>query len=135
MHAVNESDSLHAKGRDFMEERIASGEVLYLAWPTLLGFLRLATHPSVFPSPLSQEDAEANVSVLLEQRNVRTLSEAPGFWQAYGEVTAEAGPIRAKLVPDAHVATILRQHGVRRFYTRDRDYRRFDFLDVIDPLA
>ena len=98
-------------------------------------FLRLATHPSVLASPLSQQDAEANVSLLVAQRNVRTLSEAPGFWEAYAEVTAEARPIRAKLVPDAHVAAILRQHGVRRFYTRDRDFRRFDFLDVIDPLA
>ena len=99
-----------------------------------MGFLRLATHPSVFASPLSQAEAQSNVSLLLAQRQVRTLTEAPGFWQAYGEATAEAGPVRAKLVPDAHVATILRQHGIRRFYTRDRDFRRFDFLDVIDPL-
>lgn len=43
--------------------------------------------------------------------------------------------IRGKLVPDAHLATILRQNGVRTLYTSDRDFRRFDFLDVRDPFA
>jgi len=38
------------------------------------------------------------------------------------------------LVPDAYVATILREHGVRRLYTADTDFRKFDFLEVINPL-
>ena len=31
--------------------------------------------------------------------------------------------------------TILRQHGVRRLYTADADFRKFDFLEVVNPLA
>jgi predicted nucleic acid-binding protein len=38
------------------------------------------------------------------------------------------------MVPDAHLAALLRQHGVRRLATHDRDFRRFDFLEVFDPL-
>jgi len=37
-------------------------------------------------------------------------------------------------VPDAHLAAVLRQHGVAKIFTHDRDFRRFDFLQVIDPL-
>jgi hypothetical protein len=29
----------------------------------------------------------------------------------------------------------LRQHGIRILYSSDRDFRRFDFLEVRDPLA
>lgn len=29
----------------------------------------------------------------------------------------------------------MRQHGVRTIYTRDRGFRRFDAIEVIDPLA
>jgi predicted nucleic acid-binding protein len=36
-------------------------------------------------------------------------------------------------VPDAHLATLMRQYGVRTIYTRDRDFRRFDGIDVRDP--
>jgi predicted nucleic acid-binding protein len=38
-------------------------------------------------------------------------------------------------VPDLHLAAILRDNGIRRLYTCDRDFRRFEFLDVVDPIA
>jgi hypothetical protein len=38
------------------------------------------------------------------------------------------------LVPDAHLAAILRQHGVRTPYTRDA-FRKFAFLELRDPFA
>jgi hypothetical protein len=41
--------------------------------------------------------------------------------------------IRGNLVPDAQLAAILFQHGVRTLYTRDRDFRKFAFFDVRDP--
>jgi predicted nucleic acid-binding protein len=44
-------------------------------------------------------------------------------------------PIRGNAVPDAHLATLLRQHGVSTLYTDDRDLRKFDFLNVRDPFA
>ena len=42
---------------------------------------------------------------------------------------------RGNLVPDAHLAAVLRQNGIRTIYTHDRDFRKFDFLEVKDPLA
>jgi predicted nucleic acid-binding protein len=36
---------------------------------------------------------------------------------------------------DAHTAILMREHGIRRLVTRDGDFRRFPFLDVVDPLA
>jgi hypothetical protein len=39
------------------------------------------------------------------------------------------------VVPDARLVAVLRQHGVRILYSSDRDFRRFDFLEVRDPLA
>jgi hypothetical protein len=42
---------------------------------------------------------------------------------------------RGNLVPDAHLAALLSQHGVVTLYTRDRDFRKFSFLDVRDPVA
>jgi predicted nucleic acid-binding protein len=31
------------------------------------------------------------------------------------------------------VATVLREHGIRRFDTADTDFRKFDFLEVVNP--
>jgi predicted nucleic acid-binding protein len=48
-----------------------------------------------------------------------------------------ADPVHARgnLVPDAHLAALLLQHGVRRLYTNDREFRKFDFLETRNPLA
>jgi predicted nucleic acid-binding protein len=66
--------------------------------------------------------------------HVRIIAEGDRFWSAYRQL-AEDLPLRGNRVPDAHLAVILRQNGVRTLYTHDRDFRRFAFLDVRDPLA
>jgi predicted nucleic acid-binding protein len=47
-----------------------------------------------------------------------------------------AGPatVRGNLVPDAHLVALMRQNDVSTIYSHDRDFRRFDGLEVIDPL-
>jgi predicted nucleic acid-binding protein len=32
------------------------------------------------------------------------------------------------------VVTVLQEHGVRRSDTADTDFRKFDFLEVVNPL-
>jgi len=65
---------------------------------------------------------------------VRVLSEGEGFLEISREVTAHF-PARGNLVSDTHLAALIRQHGVRSLYTVDRDFRKFDFLEVADPFA
>ena len=43
--------------------------------------------------------------------------------------------VRGNLVPDSHLAALLKQHDVRTIYTNDSDFRQFTFLDVRNPLA
>lgn len=115
-------------------ERLARGpELLYVFWPVAMGFLRLSTNPALTDRPLSPAEALASLSDLLERDHVRTPGEGPGFLGAYRE-TASAGT-RGKDVTDAHIAALMRQHGVGTIYTRDRDFRRFDGVKVEDPLA
>ena len=100
----------------------------------MLSYLRIATHPGIFRAPLAPAEALGNVEALARLSNVRLLSEEPGFLDVYREVTG-AFPVRGNLVPDAHLAALLRQHGVKRLYTRDADFRKFAFLEVRDPYA
>jgi predicted nucleic acid-binding protein len=52
----------------------------------------------------------------------------------YREVTKEF-TARRDLVPDAHLAALLRQHDIRTLYTTDADFRKFEFLDVRNPFV
>ena len=134
VYASDRSSPFADRALAFLERCAAQPDVFYLAWPTIMGYLRLVSHPAICREPLSPETAMDNVSGLLRLPHVRTLAEDEGFWDVYREVAGEA-PTRGHLVPDAHLAALLRQHGIRTLYTNDRDFRRFDFLTVRDPLA
>ena len=132
LYASDEGSPHARRARDFLAERAATREVFCLAWPTLMGYLRIATHPAVFAAPLTPDEAMRNVDALVGLAHVRLLAEEEGFWEVYREV-AGAVAARGNLVPDAHLAALLRQHGVRTLYTSDSDFRKFAFLEVKDP--
>jgi hypothetical protein len=134
LYASDASSPRSAAARAFLERAAQGGEVLCLAWTTAMAYLRIATHHGIFARPLAPEDAMANLEALLERPHVRVLAEEDGFWRVYREV-ARLLPVRGNLVPDAHLAALLKQHGVRRLYTSDADFRKFTFLDVRSPFA
>ncbi len=134
LFASDRSNDRHLAAGDFLAACVASPEVLCLAWPTVMAYLRIATHPSLFAAPLTPAEALANVNALVELPQVRMVSEQDGFMDAYRHVTAST-PVRGNLVADAHVAAILLQNGVRTLYSNDRDFRKFESLDVRDPFA
>jgi uncharacterized protein len=133
LFASDASRPEHEKSAAFLDRCVTSREVFCLAWPTLMGYLRMATHAALFERPLTPEQAARNVEALIGLPHARVLAEEEGFWPVYREVAASV-PARGNLVPDVHLAAMLRQHGVRTLYTHDRDFRKFDFLDVRDPL-
>ncbi len=131
LYASNSSGELFEPARELLE-RVARGpEILYVFWPVALGFLRLSTNPALAEEPLSPEEALASLADLTGRNHVRTPGEGPGFLDLYRE-TALPGT-RGKDVTDAHIAALMRQHGVAKIYTRDRDFRRFDGIAVEDP--
>ncbi|HEY1362807.1 MAG TPA: TA system VapC family ribonuclease toxin [Xanthobacteraceae bacterium] len=134
LYASDRSSARHARARRFIESCAAGPEIMCLAWPTLMSYLRIATHPRIFSAPLSADEALGNVSALIELPHARAVSELDGFMEAYRHVAGDT-PVRGNLVPDAHVAAILLQHGVRTLYSNDRDFRRFRSLDVRDPFS
>ena len=134
LYASDIASPFHAEARSFLESCMSRHDILYLSWPTIMSYLRMATHPSIFDEPLTQEEAMANVEALLNLPQCRCLAEEDGFWETWRATTGEVS-VHGNLVPDAHLAALLRFHGVRRLYTHDRDFRRFDFIDVRDPLA
>ena len=134
LYASDRSSDRHVQARRFVEACAGGPEILCLTWPTLMSYLRISTHPRIFSDPLSPDEALGNVSALLELPHVRAVSELDGFLEAYKAVTGET-PVRGNLIPDAHVATILFQHGVRAFYSNDRDFRKFPSIELRDPFA
>ena len=133
LYAANSSSECFEVAHDLVTRLARGPELLYLFWPVAMGFLRLSTHPALTDRPLSPAEATSSLGDLIERDHVRTPGEGPNFLTIYRE-TAAAGT-RGKDVTDAHIAALMRQHGVSAIYTRDRDFRRFDGIRVEDPFA
>ncbi len=133
LYASDGSSPLHEKATAFLDQCANGREVFCLAWLTIMSYLRMATHPSIFERPLTHADAVRNVEALLSLPHCRVIGEEEGFWETYRKTTADV-PTRGNLVPDAHLASILIGNGVTTVCTHDRDFRKFSFLDVRDPL-
>ena len=133
LYASDASSPLHDKASAFLARCAADRENFCIAWLTAMSYLRIATHPSIFQHPLSHDEAAQNLEALFALPHCHCIGEEDGYWANYRRVTAEV-PTRGNLVPDAHLAAVLAQHGVGRIYTHDKDFRKFPPLRVVDPL-
>ncbi len=134
VYAVNAGAQEHEPCRALLEEWRRDRLPWATTWGVLYEFLRVTTHPRVFSAPLTIEDAWSFISALLAAPALQVLVEGPRHAAVADLTFAELPDVRGNLTHDAHMAILLREHGVRQIYTRDTDFHRFPFLEVIDPL-
>jgi len=132
LYASDASSVFHERALAFLRRCAEGPELLYLPWPTIMAYLRIATDPSIFDAPLSPAEAIDNIESLLRRPHVHNLGEDERFWEVYREVT-RGMVVRGNLVPDAHLAALLIQNGVTTIWTHDRNFQKFRGLRVRDP--
>lgn len=134
VYASDTGSPRHARARQLLEDLATGTELTTLFWPVLLGYVRIATNPRVLRQPLSSQAAMSNIENLVQRPHVRVVGEGDGFWPVFRE-TADPVQPTGNLVPDAHLAALMRQYGVRDIWTNDRDFRKFDNIVTHDPFA
>jgi toxin-antitoxin system PIN domain toxin len=134
LYASDESSPFHEKAVELLVRLARGPDLLYLFWPVVMGYLRIATHSAIFPRPLSVETATRNVGQLLALPHARSPGEGDDFWQVYRAVTSGT-VVTGNLVSDAHLVALMRENGVGTLWSRDRDFRKFEGVRVRDPFA
>ena len=132
LYASDQESSRWETATQILTECAKKKEVFYLPWPAIMAYLRISTHPAIFSAPLTPDEAAGNINSLLRIPHTRVLSEGPRFWEAYRRASSTV-VARGNLVPDAHIAALLLEHGVNSILTNDSDFLKFPFLKVIDP--
>ena len=93
-------------------------------------------HPSQrLPETFSLADARQFLEAILSSPSLHMLVETDRHRHVASEVFAEVPGISGNLIFDAHTAILMRENGVKTIYTRDTDFNRFPFLDVVDPIT
>ena len=134
VHAVSTGSPWHAPCRDLLERWRAQRNPWYATWSVLYEFVKLATHVRTFERPWSAPQAWAFVQALHATPGFGVLAHTPRHTEVAAEVFGELPQLSGTVVHDAHIAILMREHGLRRIYTRDADFHRFPFLEVVDPV-
>lgn len=131
IHAVNEGSREHATARDWLRQALLGTEAVAFAWTVALAFLRLSTHPAVFPRPLSPARAVGILETWLEGPPAVTIEPTRrhlALMSGLLERTGTAG----NLVGDTHLAALALEHGAT-IVSFNRDFARFEGVALLRP--
>ena len=135
VYAVNASSAEHRRCRSLVESWRVAPEPWGVTWSVIYEFLRVVTHPRVLPRPLTTAQAWSFIEALLGSPSLRVLVETDSHAAFAARTLAEVPLLAGNMLHDAHTAVVMREHGVGRVVTRDTDFHRFPFLEVVDPMA
>jgi len=133
LYALNADGPHHAAAKAWVEQALSGDETVGVPWVVILGFLRLSTHPRVFPKPLEPAQAVAVVDSWLARPCVETLAPGSGHWDVLRGLLLETGPA-ANLTTDAHLATLPTERGAE-LHSTDTDFARFATLRWVNLLT
>jgi hypothetical protein len=134
IYAANGDAAEHRRCRSLLEEWRGSTLPWYVTWPILYEFLRVVSHPRVLREPWPVAQAWRFVAALLASPSLTVLTPT-GRHLDLARLTFEELPdLAGNVLHDAHTAILMREHGIPKVYTRDTDFHRFPFVEVVDPL-
>ena len=135
VYAADQDSPAHARCFELVDGWRRQASAWFLTWPVVYEFLRVSTHPRVFRTPWPVPRAWQFIEALLASPGLGVLAPTSRHPAVAAEVIAALPFLAGNLLHDAHTAVLMREHGIRRVYTRDVDFHRFPFLEPIDPLA
>src|SRR5262249_44837337 len=124
----------HAACRTWLDRQRGRADAWYTTWAIFYEFLRVTTHPRVMRRPWSLSEAWLFVTALIASPGLDILIPTQRHAEVAGQVIAESPHLAGNLLHEAHTAILMREHGIRQICTRDADFHRFFFLEVVDPL-
>jgi uncharacterized protein len=134
VYAANTASPFHPACSTWLQVQRTRPDAWYTTWPVIFEFLRIVTHPNMLRPPWSARTAWEFVVALLASPGLGVLVPTQRHPDVAEAVISEIPHLAGNLFHDAHTAILMREHGVARICTRDTDFNRFPFLEVIDPV-
>ena len=132
LYAYDAAAPEHPKARRWLEDVLAKPDPVVFPWQSIHAFLRIATNPRAWVSPLTIEEARSIVDEWLSLPNVVTPTPGERHWEIMRDILADS-QCRGPLVSDAVLAALALEYGAE-LCTNDRDFSRFPKLRLVNPL-
>jgi len=133
IYAINRDTPYHKQAKAWLEQSLSGSEPVGLTWIVILGFLRIVTHGSIMPHPISAQTALEVIDGWLRQPVVRILQPSNQHWHLVKELLSQIGTA-GNLTSDAHLAAFAIEHAAC-LYSSDNDFSRFHSLRWKNPLT
>ena len=131
VYAADEDSPFHSAYHERQRNR---ADAWFITWAILYEFLRVTIHPRVMRRPWNVREAWVFVQALLTSPGLSALVPTQAARMLLSGFSRISSPDR-NLLHDTHTAILLREHGIRQICTRDTDFHRFHFLEMLDPLG
>ena len=135
VYAADEDSPFHDRCRELIEDWRNQSSAWYTTWGIVYEFLRVITHPRVFRKPWLLSEAWNFIEAILVSPSLGILVAEERHADVAAEVIKSLPSLSGNVLYDAQTAILMREHGIKRIYTRDTDYFRFPFLEPVDPTA
>jgi len=132
VYAADEESHFHRPSYDLLEGWRKQASAWYVTWGILYEFLRVVTHPRVFRTPWGAGQAWSFIEALLASPSLGVLIPTERHSDVVSEVIKEVSHLYGNLMHDLQTAALMREHGIKKIYTRDTDFHRFPFLEPTD---
>lgn len=133
IYAHNVAAPHHERAIEWLESVMNGEQKVCFCWHTILGFIRITTTPSMFPQHFTNSAAISIANELMSSQNSIMLSPGERHFSIFTKLINETGFSGPK-ISDVHLAALAMEHSVT-FASSDRDFRYFEGLKLIDPLA
>ncbi|MDZ4860541.1 MAG: TA system VapC family ribonuclease toxin [Candidatus Hydrogenedentes bacterium] len=134
VYAHREDSPYHDAAFDTVQELAEDGMNWTIPWPCIHEFLAIVTHPQIFSPPTPLAGAIEQVEAWMQSPSIVLASETSGYWKHLREMVS-AGRVQGPRTHDARIAAICLLHGVKEFWSADRDFTRFPKLRTRNPLV
>lgn len=134
VYAHRADSPFHARASESIAT-LANGRAAWaIPWPCLHEFFAIVTHPRIYSPPTPQPSAVDQIEAWLESPSLTLLAESGAHWPEL-RTLIEAGQIVGPQIHDARIAALCLEHGVREFWSADRDFSRYPRLRIVNPLV
>ena len=134
LYAANKDSDEHTAAAEFLIKAATSTEQWFLTEGIVYEFLRVSTHPKVFPKPLDWKESIGFLAPFLENSDFLILTAEERHWRLLNEVLKSLTHPSGNLFFDIRTVVLMQEHGIREIYSTDTDFLQFSQIKVINPL-
>lgn len=133
VYAHRQDSPWHANALKIVLELAEGSHRWGIPWPCIHEFLAITTHPKIYTPPTPCEIALQSIKAWMQSPSLQILGEGIDHIHQL-ESLILTSKVSGSSIHDARIAAICINHGVKQFWSADRDFSRFPTLRVKNPL-